>query len=298
MAAEAKNDTVAFNTNGKVFYIEDAEITLLTDSGTRIDTPLLSRNMLPLHIHPHYELFFVEQGTLRVLFEDEEKILESNDLMVIPPNVEHVTMTDNDNSRINLKFHIRKNALDPVASFWKELDTAFLHPYVLLRKHPPFRETLGKLYRAMLRQDGLYECFYFHDFLVRFLSIAPAADNRISASPIRMENDIMRYHTVSSIINGGFNNNITLEYVAKALNLSVRQTNRIILECYGMPFSEVILENKMRYAAKLLENTSLPIAEIARKAGYSSVKGFYYSFKKHFRMLPSEYREANKKSAE
>ena len=294
--SELSSSSIPFTeTNADTFHIDDAEITLLTDSGTRIVTHRLSTDMLPLHIHPHYELFFVEQGTLRVLFENEEKLLKANDLIIIPPNVEHLTLlTDESSHRINLKFHIKKNAINPDVSFWNILNTAFLHPYVLLQNHTPFKETLKNLYQSLLRQDRLYESFYFHEFLVRFLHVAPVLANKVPAKPLRLESDIMRYHTVSSIINGAFNNNITLEYIAKALNLSVRQTNRIIQECYGMTFSELILENKMRYAAMLLESTSISIAEIARQIGYSSAKGFYHTFKKKFRMLPSEDRKKRK----
>jgi len=295
--SELSSSSIPFTeTNADTFHIDDAEITLLTDSGTRIVTHRLSTDMLPLHIHPHYELFFIEQGTLRVLFENEEKLLKANDLIIIPPNVAHLTLlTDESSHRINLKFHIQKNMINPDLSFWNILNTAFLHPYVLLQNHTHFKETLKNLYQSLLRQDRLYESFYFHEFLVRFLHVAPALANKAPAKPLRLESDIMRYHTVSSIINSEFNNSITLEYIAQALNLSIRQTTRIILDCYGMTFSELILENKMRYAAMLLESTSISIAEIARQVGYSSTKGFYHSFKKKFRMLPSEYRKNRKK---
>ena len=297
MAAEYSNPEAVFNsTNADTFHIEDTEITLLVDSGTRIITHHLAENMMPLHIHPHYELFFVDQGGLRVLLADGEMLLGPNDLIIIAPNVEHLTLLTSENSsRINLKFHIRKNTLNRDMSFWGALNGALSAPWVLLRNHPALKESLKNLYHCMLRQDKLYECLYFHEFSVRFLSVVPSCADRAPARPLRLESDIMRYHTVSSIINGEFNSDISLEYIAKALNLSVRQTSRVIQECYGVSFSQLILENKMRYAAKLLESSSLSVAEISRQAGYASVKGFYHSFKKRFHMLPSEYRKQHGK---
>lgn len=283
-------------TNADTFHIDDAEITLLTDSGTRIVTHRLAENMMPLHIHPHYELFFVDQGGLRVLFADREILLGPNDLIIIAPNVEHLTLlTSECSSRINLKFHIRKNPLNRDISFWGALNRALSDPCVLLRNQPVLKESLKNLYQCMLRQDKLYECLYFHEFSVRFLSVVPSCADRAPARPLRLESDIMRYHTVSSIINGEFNSDISLEYIAKALNLSVRQTSRVIQECYGVPFSQLILENKMRYAARLLESSSLSVAEVSRQAGYASVKGFYHSFQMRFHMLPSEYRKQHGK---
>lgn len=280
------------STGADTFHIEDTEVTLLSDSGTRIVTAHIRANMLPLHTHPHHELFFVEYGTLRVLFQDSELLLEPNDLLVIPPKVEHLTLRTGENSsRYNFKFHINKNALNLNHSLFRELSTTFSYPYLLLRNYPMFKEIFRNLHQCMLSQNKLYEGYYFHEFVVRLLSLAPALANQIPQKTIHIENNIMRYHTVSNIINGEFNYNITLEYIAKTLNLSVRQTNRVIQECYGVPFSELILENKMRYAANLLANSSLSIAEVSRKTGYASVKGFYHSFKKRFHMLPSEYRK-------
>jgi len=297
MIPDAPDRSAVFHsTNAETFHIEDAEITLLVDSGTRIVTHRLAENMMPLHIHPHYELFFVEQGSLRVLLTNGELLLNVNDLIVIPPNVEHLTLlTDENSSRINLKFHIAHNTLNSDVSFWNMLNAVFSRPYVLLQNHRLFKETLNNLYQCMLRPDKLYERFYFHDFLVRFLSTVATQEIRTSSKSLRMESDVMRYHTISSIINGEFNRNISLEEIAKALNLSVRQTNRVIQDCYGIPFSQLILENKMRFAANLLENSSLSVSEISKQTGYASVKGFYHSFKKRFHMLPTEYRQQHGK---
>jgi len=54
MAAEYSNPEAVFNsTNADTFHIEDTEVTLLVDPGTRIVTQHLAENMMPLHIHPH-----------------------------------------------------------------------------------------------------------------------------------------------------------------------------------------------------------------------------------------------------
>ena len=280
------------STNADTFHIEDTEITILSDSGTRIVTAVKYAQMFPLHAHPHYEAFFVYQGTLLVLFQNGEELLQPHDLMIISPKVEHLTLWTGENSnRYNVKFHIRKNALSLETSLYRELSAAFANDYILLRNCPEYEETFRNLHTFTIQQNKLYECYYFHEFLVRFLSLESSHKKQAQKKPVHLETNIMRLHTVSYIINGGFKNNITLEYVASVLNLSVRQTNRIIQKNYGVPFSKLILEQKMQYAAKLLSDSSLSIAEIAKRSGYSTTKGFYYSFKKKYQMLPSEYRK-------
>ena len=50
--SERSSSSIPFTeTNADTFHIDDAEITLLTDSGTRIVIHRLSTDMLPLHIH-------------------------------------------------------------------------------------------------------------------------------------------------------------------------------------------------------------------------------------------------------
>lgn len=272
--------------------IEDTEVTLLVDSGTRVVVPNPRAKEFPLHVHPHYELFYVDEGKLRVLFRDEELLLEQYDLIVIPPKVEHLSMqTDGKGHRYNIKFHIQSNGLRTDTSLFRLLHTAIFPPYVVLRNCMLLEDAIKNLHNCMLSQNKLYAGLYFLKFAAQFLSLTQNHPEQNQKKPVHLESNIMRFHTISSVINGQFKDNVTLEQIAKLLNLSVRQTNRIIQECYGVPFSELILENKMLYAANMLINSTLPVAEIARKTGYSSLKGFYHSFKKKFACLPSEYRK-------
>lgn len=280
-----------FDTNFDSFHIEDIEVTLLIENDIKLEGSHMYENMLPLHIHPHYELFVAESGILRVLIQDKEELLGTNDLIIIPPRVEHISIaTTADTSRYSIRYHIKKNMIQVATSLFHTLDAAMSPPYVLLRNCPMLLSTIKSLQKCMLDGDKLYTSYYFHEFIVHLISHTSILAEQKQKKPIHLENNIMRYHMVSSFVNSNFKDTVTLEYIAKYLNLSVRQTKRIIKQCYGLPFSELIFENKMRYAANLLSNTSLTIAEISSQAGYSSPRGFYHSFKKKYNCSPSEYR--------
>ena len=53
-----------------------------------------------------------------------------------------------------------------------------------------------------------------------------------------------------------------------------------------------LTENRMKYAAKLLENTSLPIKEIAQRSGCNDQLYFSNTFRKYHGRSPREYRKA------
>ena len=52
-----------------------------------------------------------------------------------------------------------------------------------------------------------------------------------------------------------------------------------------------LTESRMEYALKLLENTQLPVKEIAQKCGYSDQLYFSNTFRSHYGKSPREYRK-------
>lgn len=60
---------------------------------------------------------------------------------------------------------------------------------------------------------------------------------------------------------------------------------------YGLTPSEYADGMRMRMASELLENSELPILEVAMHVGFQSVSAFYDFFRKHAQMTPGEYRK-------
>lgn len=86
---------------------------------------------------------------------------------------------------------------------------------------------------------------------------------------------------------------MTLESLAKMLNLSERQTIRNIHEYYSMNFTEFRNNSRMTAAAQLLrEQPDMSIPDIAEAVGFSSPTHFRNLFKKYHGMTPSEYRQS------
>ena len=52
-----------------------------------------------------------------------------------------------------------------------------------------------------------------------------------------------------------------------------------------------LTENRMKYAVKLLENTSLSIKEVAQKSGYDDQLYFSNIFRIHYGRSPRAYRK-------
>lgn len=84
---------------------------------------------------------------------------------------------------------------------------------------------------------------------------------------------------------------ISLESLAKKVGLSTRQTQRLLLEYYGLDFNSKRLQARMAQAKLLLESTDKLINEIAELIGYATTEHFCKVFKKYYQITASEYRK-------
>lgn len=83
---------------------------------------------------------------------------------------------------------------------------------------------------------------------------------------------------------------LSLHTLADRLNLSTRQTQRLLLEYYGKSFQQKKAEARMSVAAILLSDTARSISSIAEDLGYSSPEHFSSAFRTFYQISPREYR--------
>lgn len=85
---------------------------------------------------------------------------------------------------------------------------------------------------------------------------------------------------------------ITLDELAAEAQLSPFHFARMFKQSVGVPPRVYLTQLRMERACELLEQTDLPITEIALEVGYSSNQVLARVFTKHQHMSPSEYRRA------
>ncbi|TGD74738.1 AraC family transcriptional regulator [Mangrovimicrobium sediminis] len=83
---------------------------------------------------------------------------------------------------------------------------------------------------------------------------------------------------------------VTLEDVCQAVGMSSRTLRRKFSAKMGMTWEEYRLRCRLFRAVELLEDTSVPILEIAMLVGYKSQSAFTKAFKALMRETPSNYR--------
>lgn len=92
---------------------------------------------------------------------------------------------------------------------------------------------------------------------------------------------------------------ITLDDVSEYVGMSSYHFHRIFSKYSSETLNEFIIRFKLERAAIfMIYNKGIFITEIAYKYGYSESSSFSRSFKKYFKLSPSEYRKAQDVSSD
>jgi AraC family transcriptional regulator of adaptative response / methylphosphotriester-DNA alkyltransferase methyltransferase len=85
---------------------------------------------------------------------------------------------------------------------------------------------------------------------------------------------------------------LSLGDVARQIATSERQLQRVFAELARSAFRDEVAAVRMQHAASLLQETDLPVADVARRVGYRQAAQFAKAFRRHHGVAPSRFRRA------
>ena len=92
-----------------------------------------------------------------------------------------------------------------------------------------------------------------------------------------------------------FRENVSLIPLARTMNLSPSRAGHVISFLFGCPLKELILRERMRYAAHLLKTTALSVKEIAVRCGPDNPYYFTRRFRLFYGIPPGAFRKREQK---
>jgi len=123
-------------------------------------------------------------------------------------------------------------------------------------------------------------------YLINVLKTAIELRN---ASSLQRNNDMIE-QAVRFIDRNFTDENISLNSVARAVNISSNYFSALFSQQMGMSFVEYLTEKRMELAKQLLQQTSKRSGEIANEVGYHDPRYFSFVFKKTQGCTPSAFR--------
>ncbi len=132
-----------------------------------------------------------------------------------------------------------------------------------------------------------------------FFSTAAAAEAAGFRPCLRCRPELAPYalqqnlaHAVWQRIAAGALNDGDVERLSAEVGLSSRQLRRVLLQHFGVTPVELAQTQRLLFAKKLLQETRLPMADVAYAAGFGSVRRFNALFAQRYGMAPAAIRRA------
>jgi len=94
-----------------------------------------------------------------------------------------------------------------------------------------------------------------------------------------------------SYIGAHLSENLSLDSLAEMFGYSPGYFSRAFRRQTGLSPYQFITRSRLDYAGHLLDSTTLPVQEVAERAGFHDASGFCAAFKKHFGLTPTQYKK-------
>lgn len=232
-----------------------------------------------LHWHDFYELeYFLEGNGVYCINGEIYEIQPGMLLFTTPGDLQQITFSGPVHL-LNISFTTAM--LDPV------LQNKLMEPTMLLDQDRfyecIFREMLGNIYSS-----GKFSLQYLqallNTVLFRLYHALGCPDEELPiANSCVME--------IVAYINRHFEEDLSLEVLAKRGNLSKEYLSSLFHKTMHMTISEYIISLRLRHARTLLLLTQSEIREIQVKTGFHSASHFARSFQKKYHCSPSDFRK-------
>jgi len=270
----------------------------LTFDGITIDVlNLISERFtrtIPVHSHGSncYEIHYIPYGYGRLIANGISYDIVPNTLYITGPHVEHAQFSDTGNPMVEHCVYLRfqklsqDKKLPPTIkiftdkSFWFGIDTQNIN------------STMKQIFSELESKYIGYKTQT--ELLLSTLLIKIIRNYEQRRLPGEQVSAISRLDNKSRIIEDYFlyeYNSLSLTTLSERLNLSPRQTQRLLQEYYNKSFQEKKAEAKMSAAAILLRDNNRNISEIAYMLGFSSPEHFSTSFRKYYGISPGKFRK-------
>lgn len=256
------------------------------------------------HFHKECQLVYVLSGSGTRIIGHSIEPFEAGDLTFVGPNVPHVWYSEPKQNEpaaeaISLALYINPeticehlNALTDtmeLRQFFKESERG-------IRICGEKKELITNVLKQMLTQQSGHL-----GALASFLQILDQLLDPAELVWLNVPDPISTYSTQTSgrvpklmhFIQQNFKEDITLQQAASVAGLQIHSFCRFFKSLTNRTFSDFLNEVRIGFACKLLQQSDLPVTQIALECGYTNISYFNRCFKKINKVSPKAYRIAS-----
>ncbi len=250
-----------------------------------------------MHTHLDIELFYVMEGRVDFIVEDQTFLLESEDFLMVNSGRRHAY--EGSQETLAACFHISYDELSKLLKqnlilFWcnSTAEEGELYEEV--------RELIKKIisqhyYHAGEDMIYLYSLYYELLHMLQNNFLLTEEDSRYKGELHKFDD---RKQKIAEYIRQNYDKPIALSDLAKDLYLSTAYLSKYIKKQFGMSFLEYVNSVRLGYAISELLHSDKPVVRIAMDTGFANSASFNKAFKEKYHTTPSVYRSQWKNDQE
>ncbi|MCP9765680.1 AraC family transcriptional regulator [Lacihabitans soyangensis] len=252
----------------------------------------------PLHTHEEFEINFIMNAkNAKRIVGDHSDLINELELVLVGSNLPHAWFSHQCQSEkiteVTIQFHrdlfddkfLRRNQLNFIKTLLERSAKGILFSF----------ETATALKPRFL---NLHQKSGF-DSVLELMSILhdlSISRNMRTLSNITFSGDALSYNSrrlekAFEYMRANFDKNISLEEIAKLVDMAEVSFSRFIKKRTGKTFIDSLNQIRIGHASRLLIDTTHTIAEISFQTGFNNLSYFNRIFKARNNCTPKEFRE-------
>ena len=251
------------------------------------------------HFHTECQLVYVLSGSGTRIIGDSIEHFEEGDLTFVGPNVPHVWYSKPEsgsagNDAISIALYINPDVLSEKLEGLidtKELRQFFTESARGISICGAKKIIITDILQQMPEQKNITVLASFTQILHHLLDTEDLiwlnVPNLLSVYSGQAPG---RVHKLMHYIQQNFKDEITLQQAASVSGLQIHSFCRFFKTLTNRTFSDFLNEVRISFACKLLQQSDLPVTQIALECGYTNISYFNRCFKKINKVAPKEYR--------
>ena len=243
------------------------------------------------HRHPEAELIYCFDGTYGIAIDKTPHILGKDTLALIPPMASHEILGYDEPST---KLVIEAGPSLLKRNFDVFSKTRFTSNVVTLEEENPEHKTLKMLLcetAELYKQKSQYSELMITGNIYKTFALILSQFTEISESMTKDMKAVANIDKALELINNHYAEPINIDMAAELTGYGKSNFCKIFKNIVGDTFHNVLNRQRTENACIYLEETTMPIAEIAAAVGFSETKSFCRVFKSITGMTPGERRK-------
>lgn len=255
-------------------------------------------NMSRSHTHNTFELYFLIEGSRKLLLQNSFYQFKKGDILLISPGVMHKTLNTVPSEYKRLVINFPSSLCENIMSKSQFAERLASKDAIIVTMPEIYENIANEVYliEKIYREKGAGSADFeimSAAFIYKLLYILISGENVLPETKIREKNSD-RISQILDYINHNYTRQITLTELSSKFFLSEFHLCRSFKKVTGRTVVEYINYYRLEKAKLLLGKSDKPIYEIAKMCGFKSAAHFNHIFKEYEIAPPSKYRKMRK----